>query len=230
LKNTEQYYESIYKDRQLKADLDRINRLRFLFNPVPAGLKILDIGCGPGVDVDFLVKAGNEIHGIDISNEALSHAQVRGIVTHKIDLSKKSKLPFDEESFDIIIATDILEHLFLPEVLLQECARLLLKNGVLIASVPNHFFWKMRLRILLGCDLILPFHPRSRQWDYFHIRFFTPKGFEELLGEARFKIIERYYDRFINVPRGLPRTLDRKVAKRFPGLFSMHFFVKAVKK
>jgi methionine biosynthesis protein MetW len=224
------YYSKTYTKRQLEADLARMDRLKFLFDPVPSGIKVLDIGCGPGSDVDFLLKAGNEVHGIDIADEALSHAQARGIVPHKIDLSQSSHLPFPNSSFDLIIATDILEHLFLPEQVLEECARLLKQSSMLIASVPNHFFWRMRFRIMRGGDMILPFHKQSKQWDYFHIRFFNSRGFEELLAVMGFQIIEKHYNRFINVPRGLPRVLDCKLAKWFPDLFSMHFIVKAVKK
>lgn len=224
------YYKQSYSEQQLAADQKRIDRLRFLFDTVPQKLRVLDIGCGPGVDVDFLVKGGNEVHGIDISDEVLSHARGVGIIPHKMDLSQNSKLPFPDAAFDLIIATDILEHLFFPLQLLEECARLLRQSGTIIASVPNHLFWKMRLRIMRGEGLILPFHKQSKQWDYFHIRFFTPKGFEELLGEAEFQVIERHYSRFIDVPRVLPRILDRKLAKWFPALFSLHFIVRAVKK
>lgn len=223
------YYNKTYTKRQLEADLTRIDRLRFLFESVPKDLKILDIGCGPGVDVDFLVKAGNEVHGVDVSDEALNQAQIRGIIPHKIDLSQGISFPFKQSSFHLIIATDILEHLFFPKKLLDELFSLIKEKGVLVVSVPNHFYWKMRLSIMLGGDLILPFHSRSEQWDYFHIRFFTSKGYEKLLAEAGFMVIERYYDRFIDAPRKLPQAFRRRLANRFPDLFSMHFIVKAVK-
>ena len=64
----------------------------------------------------------------------------------------------------------------------------------------------------------------------FSYPFFTSKGFEKLLAVAGFCITERYYDRFITVPRGLPRVLDCRLARCFPGLFSMHFIVKVVKR
>lgn len=213
--NIENYYYKIYAKKQLGADLDRVNRLKFLFNPVVNGLKILDVGCGPGSDVDFLLKAGNEVHGLDISDEALYYAQNRGIIPHKINLSQSSHFPFSNSSFDLVIATDILEHLFFPKQTLEEINRVLKQNGILVASVPNHFFWKMRFRIMKGKDIILPFHEQSNQWDYFHIRFFTSNGFEKLLTKAGFYIIERHYDQFISVPRGFPQTLDRKWLNTF---------------
>jgi 2-polyprenyl-3-methyl-5-hydroxy-6-metoxy-1,4-benzoquinol methylase len=229
LRSTEQYYETDYKDRQLKADLDRQGRLRFCFPEGLYGKKILSIGCGPAKDIDFLLN-NNEVHGIDISERALEIAASAGIIPHKLNLDSIPTLPFSEDYFDVIIATDILEHLFSPQATLVEINRVLKRDGFSILSVPNHLYLKMRLRILKGADLVLPFHKQSKQWDYFHIRFFTSKGFEELLSEAGFNIIERYYNNFIDIPRGLPRRLDLLIAKKYPDLFSMHFLLKASKK
>jgi len=44
-----------------------------------------------------------------------------------------------------------------------------------------------------------------------------------------FAIEERFYDKFVNVPRGLPSFIDKWLARKYPGLFSMHFMVKVVK-
>jgi len=225
-----EFYNTTYTKTQLEGDKNRRDRIRFLFPEIPQGLKVLDIGCGPAVDIDFLLKGSNEVHGIDMGDAALSLAQAKGVVTRKFDLMSDEPLPYDKASFDLIIANDILEHLFDPSFLLTECSRVIRDTGILIASVPNHFYWKMRLRVLLGRDIILPFHRESKQWDYFHIRFFTSTGFEELLYKTGFSIVEKHYDRFITVPRGFPRPVDHRLARKFPDLFSMHFLVKAVKK
>lgn len=224
-----EYYNNSYANHQLKADSMRIDRLRFAFEDTPREAKILNVGCGPGADIDFLLKAGNEVHGVDISDAALSLAEKRGIIPHKLDLTLLEELPLNDISFDVIIASDIFEHLFDPLHLLKECHRLLKPQGILLASVPNHFFWKMRLKILFGGDLILPFHPESNQWDYFHIRFFTCQGFEEMLRQGQFIVTRRYHDRFIITPRGLPKSIDKAMTRRFPDIFSLHFIVKAMK-
>lgn len=224
------YYNKSYTNSQLKADLKRIDRLRFLFEEIPSEKKILNIGCGPGVDIDFLLKTDNEVHGVDISDDALKLANERGIIPCKLDLSSSKQLPFEDASFDFIIATDIFEHLFEPLNILADCHRLLKPDGTLIASVPNHFFWKMRLRILKGHNLVIPFHSNSKEWDYFHIRFFTSKGFEEFLDIGNFKIIEKYYNQFETLPKKLPNFIIKYLRKRDTDLFSMHFIVKATKK
>ncbi|NLZ53194.1 MAG: class I SAM-dependent methyltransferase [Thermoanaerobacteraceae bacterium] len=227
--NAKTYYEGKYKETQFEADFSRKDRLRFCFEKGMKGKRIISLGSGPGVDIEFLATT-NEVHAIDISEEALDIAGSKGMCTHILDLNNIEQLPFEDQSVHVVIATDILEHLFDPSKVLIEVHRVLKDEGFAILSVPNHFFWKMRIRILLGKDIILPFHKKAKQWDYFHIRFFTSKGFEELLFNSGFQISEKYYDQFIIVPRGLPQKLDRKLARRFPDLFSMHFIVKVVKK
>jgi len=221
------YYENEYKDAELEADLRRKNRLRFCF---PTGIKnkrILSVGSGPGVDIEFLADK-NEVHAVDIVEKALEIAKSKGLIPHNIDLNIAS-LPFESNHFDVIIATDILEHLFEPKKLLVEIHRVLKIDGFAVLSVPNHFYWRRRLAILGGSGVVLPFH-NSNEWDYFHIRFFTPKGWEELLQKADFLTIERWYDQFVDVPRGLPNSIDKKLAKKFPSLFSMHFMCKVRKR
>jgi methionine biosynthesis protein MetW len=225
-----EFYNTTYAKTQLDADGARRDRIRFLFPEIPEGLRILDVGCGPAADIDFLLHGSNEVHGIDIGDAALAVAEARGVVARRFDLMSNEPLPYATESFDMVIANDILEHVFDPASVLRECARVMRGTAVLIVSVPNHFYWKMRLRVLFGKDLILPCHPRATQWDYFHVRFFTTTGFKQLLHETGFSIIENHFDRFLTVPRGLPPCIDRRLARRFPDLFSLHFIVKAVKR
>lgn len=222
------YHEYSYAKAQFAADLRRVNRLQFCFPEEITGCRIVSLGSGPAVDIQFLLP-NNEVHAIDIMDEPLREAASRGIHTHKIDLDGMSRLPFSDQSMDVVIATDILEHLLNPLKALTETRRILRNQGFALISVPNHFFWSMRLHILKGGDLILPFHKTSKQWDYFHIRFFNSEGFEELVEESRLRIVERYYDRFISVPRGLPEAIDRRISRRFPDLFSMHFMLKATR-
>lgn len=86
----------------------------------------------------------------------------------------------------------------------------------------------MRFRILFGEVIVLPFH-NMNEWEYFHIRFFTSKSFELLQKKVEFLIMAKYYDQFIQIPRGLPIFFDKKIAKIFPDLFSMHFVCKVKK-
>jgi SAM-dependent methyltransferase len=221
------YYEGEYKDRQLADDLKRVDRLSPCFPEGIRGKKILSVGSGPGVDILSVVK-GNEAHAVDISAHALKVAADNGFITHQVDLDATDRLPFEDGYFDIIVATDILEHLFDPRKILLEIHRSLKADGYAVLSVPNHFYLRRRVAILFGGGIVLPCHD-SDEWDYFHIRFFTVGGWERLLSDSGFAIRERIYDFAIDVPWGLPHSVDRKLAKRFPGLFSKHFLCKCGK-
>nr|MBC7245826.1 class I SAM-dependent methyltransferase [Chloroflexota bacterium] len=220
------FYENAYAKSSLLDDLNRPqDRIRFCFPTLLTGKRILDVGCGPGVQVQFLTRS-NEVHGIDISGPALEFAAKRGLVTHQVNVEEQG-IPFPDEHFDIVICTDLLEHLFDPKFVLQEIRRVLRKDGYAILAVPNHFFWYMRLRVLVGGNLVLPWHAHtetSEEWNYVHIRFFTLRGFERLVTLAGFSISQRFYDAMtVARPRMLPLSWYKCLARRFPSFFRCNF-------
>lgn len=223
---TEEFYNCIYADKQISEDLKRKNRLTFCFPEKIRNRKILSIGCGPAVDIEFLIEE-NEVHGVDISDLALHLAKEKGVITHKIDLEKDKSLPFENDYFDIIIATDVLEHVFYPKELLIRTRDILKNDGFGIVGIPNHFFLEMRLRILRGKGIVLPFH-ESNEWEYFHIRFFNSSSFEKLIYISGYKIIERYYEEFMVVPKIL-QILPWRFLLRFHDLFARHFTLRVGK-
>lgn len=224
------FYETAYARTSLLDDLNRPpDRIRFCFPEGLSGKRILDVGCGPGVQVQFLT-GSNEVHGIDISRPALELAAREGLITHRFNVEEHG-IPFPAEYFDVVICTDLLEHLFDPEFVLREIRRVLRKDGYAVLAVPNHFFWYMRLRILLGSNLVLPWHKHaetSEEWNYVHIRFFTLHGFERLVTLTGFSISERFYDAMaVPRPRVLPLSWYKWIVRRFPSLFSLQFLLKA---
>ena len=115
------------------------------------------------------------------------------------DLNLSPVLPFGDQSFDIVICKDILEHVLEPMVVLQEVRRVLKDNGYVVISVPNHFYLPMRLRILLGKGLIWKSIGSDHsleydEWNYMHIRFFTYGGFRRFLRAAGFRPEKWFWD------------------------------------
>src|SRR3989338_314758 len=100
-------------------------------------LRILDAGCGTGFILKELDNVGLSL-GIDISEVALGYCKKRNI--HRIAQASVSKLPFCEETLDIIILADVLYHKLVSddEVAINELHRVLRKNGILILNVPAH--------------------------------------------------------------------------------------------
>jgi SAM-dependent methyltransferase len=70
--------------------------------------RILDVGCGTGANLELLGEFG-DAEGVDVSPEALSFCQDRGL--KKVHLGAAEKLPFEDKSFDIVTALDVIEHL-----------------------------------------------------------------------------------------------------------------------
>ncbi len=109
--------------------------------------KILDAGCGRGFYINALTyfKFIKEIHGADINNKYLNIAK-KNIADKRVRIIKTNlySLPYPDNYFDFIIASEILEHLTDDKKALLELKRVLKKNGTLIITVPNRnfpFFW-----------------------------------------------------------------------------------------
>ncbi|MEK9153423.1 MAG: methyltransferase domain-containing protein, partial [Patescibacteria group bacterium] len=112
------------------------------------GKKILDLGCRDGALTKYYAK-GNEILGCDIDQGGLEICrQEMGIETKLVDLNGDWGL--SPESFDAVVAAELLEHLYYPEKVLQKIAAVLKPGGVFVGSVPHAFSLINRLRILLG--------------------------------------------------------------------------------
>jgi SAM-dependent methyltransferase len=110
-------------------------------------LQILDLGCRDGA-LSAVYLDGNHVIGVDVDRAALAKAEERGLETAWADIDEP--LPFPDESFDVVVAAEVLEHLRLPERALTEAMRVLRPGGLLVGSVPNCFRLKSRLRFLLG--------------------------------------------------------------------------------
>jgi len=223
-----------YTRVSLAADAKRVGRLNVVLDllEVENG-RVLDIGCGPGVQ--FCGHAGNHrFTGVDISAKALKHARENGYETVMCDLARS--LPFADQQFDVVVLSDILEHLVDPLALIKEAWRVLRLDGYAVVSVPNHFYLLNRLRILRGSGIILPWanHQEYEDWNYFHMRFFRWKSLCSLLDRSGFAIEEDLTGAFFAPfprPLALPvlrhclaaiRSLTRF---RWRDLWCLHFLV-----
>lgn len=131
--------------------------------PKQKKLKILDAGCGPGASLIYLSQFG-EVTGVDISEEALRFAKKRG----KVKKGDIANLPFEEETFDVVVCLDVLYHKWVNvKKAISEMKRVLKKSGILfirepafdwfkssedIASQTKHRFTKEELRKELNRD------------------------------------------------------------------------------
>lgn len=156
-------------------------RSPFLKKWIGTGKRVLDLGCRDGM-LTQCYRDGNEVTGADIDQQALALAKERlGIQTEWVDLN--SEWIWKRDSFDCIVACEIVEHLFFMDQFLLNVSRTLKKNGIFIGSVPNAFRVRNRWKFLLG---------REYETDETHVRQFSYKKLETVL--------KRYFNEIELVP------------------------------
>jgi len=139
---------------------------------VGTGRRVLDLGCRDGTLTRYYVP-GNEVVGVDLDRAALAQCErILGIQTRWADLT--AELPFNDSSFDVVVASEVLEHLSWPEIVVREAARVLRAGGAFVGSVPNAFRLKNRLLFMLGIEY---------ERDVTHLRRFSRRGLSGLLSK-----------------------------------------------
>ena len=143
---------------------------RYIFAASLTGNKdILDVACGTGYGVDYLVENGaRTATGVDVSIEALDYARDRFGDNERVSFvcADGVKLPFVDYSFDVVVSFETLEHIRPYRRFLAECKRVLKDSAFLICSTPN--------RRVFSPNLEKPLNP-------FHVKEFWPEEFYRLL-------------------------------------------------
>lgn len=118
---------------------------------------MLDVGCGTGYGLAYLVTLGAHGVGIDLSRQAIRYAQKRyrheGLVFRRMNAEA---LEFSDGSFDFVISTENFEHLSNQGANLHHMARVLKDEGMLLLATPNHEMF------LETCN---PYHTRELLYD-----------------------------------------------------------------
>lgn len=124
---------------------------------------VLDIGCGAGVACEELRKRNFDIIGLDYSDKILENKKgkfVRG---------RAEELPFDDDSFNTVIMTEVLEHVEDEKQAIAEADRVAEKGACIIVTVPNGgIISEMHVRVFsdLSFRQILPW--QINEFDIFH--------------------------------------------------------------
>lgn len=144
------------------------------------GIKLLDIGCGGGLLSEPMASLGATVVGADALERNISvaraHAQQSGL---NIDYrhSSTQNLIENEESFDVVLNMEVIEHVADPVTFINECQRLLKPGGLMICSTINRNL-KSYLTAIVGAERIMRWLPvGTHQFK----NFITPKELTNML-------------------------------------------------
>jgi 2-polyprenyl-6-hydroxyphenyl methylase / 3-demethylubiquinone-9 3-methyltransferase len=182
-----EYHESLWEAIPEGLQPPRMTaRLAFLLERVPAGARVLDVGCGEGAFTAALVRAGRESVGIDVAEAPLRRARERageGLDLRLVPV--EGEWPLQDASFDAVWAGEVIEHVADTAAWLSEVRRVLRSGGTLVLSTPAH---GPLTRLWLGLSrrsFESRFDPRSD-----HLRFYTRHTLAALLQDFGFERIE----------------------------------------
>ena len=162
--------------------------LEIIAGLVPAGSRVLDLGCGNGELLAHLQQhKGCRGYGIEFDDANLRACVQRGVNAIQLNLEDGLAL-FDDGSFDVVLQLDTLQHLRRTEHMLRETARV---GRIGIVSFPNFAHWANRLHVLAGrmpVTRALPY-----QWyDTPNIRVGTFADFEVLARKTGLAVTDSF--------------------------------------
>lgn len=222
-----------------QAPLYRTFRNRELLEVVqgvlPAGGRVLDVGCAAGGLLAHLKGAASHRVGLELSQSGTAEAEgvadeiVRGSI-------EDPAVDFPEGSFDVVVCADVLEHLPEPARALSRAVRWTAPGGAVVVSVPNIANWQARLRLLRGVWR----YESCGIWDGGHLRFFTLDTLCSLVGSCGLAVesvrgtqaLRHQVKLFRWAPNRVLRPVEnmvRRLATRQPQLLAYQLIVVARK-
>jgi SAM-dependent methyltransferase len=192
---------------------------------MPSHVRVLDVGCGTGA-VTLVANHGknNEVWGIEPDPERAALAGTRGINVTRGTLDHT--FVQSHPPFDVVMLTDVLEHVAAPAELLGLAASAVKPGGLVLLSVPNVAHWTMRLHLLRGCFD----YTETGIRDATHLRWFTETTICALVQECGLDVVCAQHSAGNDLPeyrhfpwRLLPdrvrRPLVRRLTQVAPRLF-----------
>ncbi len=187
VKQTERYYDEIWQYDFDPADGHRQERRRIVrayLGRLGDGQRILDVGCGNGLEAETLGAFG-ELWGVDLSPEAIRQAKSR-YPQGKFTAGDCYTTELGEHTFDVVTVIEVIEHVPDQRGLLRRCHELLRPGGHLVLTVPNRYVmerWYGRARRYSDELLLMPEMHRRGYLQPIE-SWLTPVELRELLSEC----------------------------------------------
>jgi len=154
---------------------------------------LLEIGCARGVFLDLARKAGYQVTGTEMNKDAVLYAQKNfnlNVCQESIETAQ-----LENESVDVIVAFDVIEHLINPRLLIEKAHQILKPNGILVIGTPRSTspicFVAEQLAVLSKGRYQYPafrFYGRAIE----HLNIFNPENLELMLNQYGFRQIRAY--------------------------------------
>jgi len=213
----------------LSSGPDRARRqarmLSGILRDVAGSALILDVGCGDGSAL-AVAAAQNPAHrfaGLDWSADALRQARGRGLTVVRGSVSPR--LPVADGAADVVIMSELIEHLVDPDGAVAEVRRVLRRGGSLLLSTPNLAAWYNRGLLAVGIQPVFSevsltgVFGRPGRVVAGHLRLFTRRALTGFLTASGFRCVTVTGARYHDVPRPLG-PLDRAFC-RWPSAASI---------
>lgn len=161
------------------------NSWRQMWQSVPCNSRVLDLGCSTGYLGAWLIQTrGCIVDGVDIFDGDLAQARTRLHAVYKGDLERDDWSNQLQDSYDVVLMMDVLEHVRNPNSLLTAARTLLKPDGILIVNVPNVANWRLRFELLRGRWN----YQDSGLMDRTHVYFYTIDSLRTLLSSNGYRV------------------------------------------
>lgn len=162
--------------------------LQLIYDWIPAGSRVLDLGCGKGELLSALIREKNcSGYGVEIDTEGVLASMERGINVIQADLEQGLQ-DFDADSFDIIVLSQTIQAMQNTETILQDLTRVAKQA---IVSFPNFGYWKNRLQIGLFGHMPVSERMPYQWYNTPNIHWCTLQDFDRLCAKNHIRVLER---------------------------------------